>query len=61
MASPPGFHTAISVVSPIPTTSGGMVHFAEPTPVPSTPEQASTSNVPMMPSPPHVQASSPFQ
>ena len=55
MASPPGLHTAIPVVSPIPTTSGGTVCFAEPPPVPSAPEQASTSNAPMMPSPPHVQ------
>ena len=55
MASPPGFHTAIPVVSPIPTTAGGTVHFAEPPLAPSTPEQASTSNAPMIPSPTHVQ------
>ena len=55
MASPPGLHTAIPVVSPIPTTSGGTVHFTEPPQVPSAPEQASTSNARMMTSPPHVQ------
>ena len=55
MDSPPGLQTTIPVVSPIPTTSGGTVCFAEPPPVPSTPEQASTSNSPMIPSPPHVQ------
>ena len=55
MASPPGFHTAIPVVSPISTNSGDMVRFAEPPPVLSTPEQVSPSNAPMIPSPPHVQ------
>ena len=55
IASPPGLHTAIPVFLPIPITSGGTVYFAELPPGPSAPEQASTSNAPMIPSPPHVQ------
>ena len=46
---PPGFHTATPVVSPIPTSSGDMVHFAGPPLIANTPEQASTSNATMMP------------